>query len=267
MFHNDESRHLICKVGRAKTVFLWFRIYVFITYTAKGVSCFLVYFTGSREPIIRMRVNRLTLFLYADCSIFYIYTLGLSESYFIMALIQCNECGQSVSDKAANCPNCGAPLSSTENKEAILKLVWKGKYAVTKTSMEVVVNGKSLGLYSYNDGFELDIPIQSSFMDIALRCNGMTFHIKLPIESQEKYTCKLYYSAFSYFYYELYNSTGHLMKKDKLGIGMWILCFLIPLVGFIYFFVKKNEYPSKAKSALLISIVGFIIAILQMYIL
>ena len=78
-----------------------------------------------------------------------------------MALIQCNECGQSVSDKAANCPNCGAPLSSTENKEAILKLVWKGKYAVTKTSMEVVVNGKSLGLYSYNDGFELDIPIQS----------------------------------------------------------------------------------------------------------
>lgn len=214
-----------------------------------------------------MRVNRLTLFLYAYCSIFYIYTLGLSESCFIMALIQCNECGQSVSDKAANCPNCGAPLSSTENKEAILKLVWKGKYAVTKTSMEVVVNGKSLGLYSYNDGFELDIPIQSSFMDIALRCNGMTFHIKLPIESQENYTCKLYYSAFSYFYYELYNSTGHLMKKDKLGIGMWILCFLIPLVGFIYFFVKKNEYPSKAKSALLISIVGFIIAILQMYIL
>ena len=56
--------------------------------------------------------------------------------------------------------------------------------------MEVVVNGKSLGLYSYNDGFELDIPIQSSFMDIALRCNGMTFHIKLPIESQENYTCK-----------------------------------------------------------------------------
>ena len=184
-----------------------------------------------------------------------------------MALIQCNECGQSVSDKAANCPNCGAPLSSTENKEAILKLVWKGKYAVTKTSMEVVVNGKSLGLYSYNDGFELDIPIQSSFMDIALRCNGMTFHIKLPIESQENYTCKLYYSAFSYFYYELYNSAGHLMKKDKLSIGMWILCFLIPLVGFIYYFVKKNEYPSKAKSALLISIVGFIIAILQMYIL
>ena len=70
-------------------------------------------------------------------------------------------------------------------------------------SMEVVVNGKSLGLYSYNDGFELDIPIQSSFMDIALRCNGMTFHIKLPIESQENYTCKLYYSAFSYYYYDL----------------------------------------------------------------
>lgn len=27
-----------------------------------------------------------------------------------MALIKCNECGQMVSDKASNCPQCGAPI-------------------------------------------------------------------------------------------------------------------------------------------------------------
>ena len=27
-----------------------------------------------------------------------------------MALIKCTECGQMVSDKAANCPNCGCPV-------------------------------------------------------------------------------------------------------------------------------------------------------------
>lgn len=30
----------------------------------------------------------------------------------IMALIKCTECGKEVSDKAAACPNCGAPIAS-----------------------------------------------------------------------------------------------------------------------------------------------------------
>lgn len=29
-----------------------------------------------------------------------------------MALINCPECGKEVSDKAANCPNCGYPLEA-----------------------------------------------------------------------------------------------------------------------------------------------------------
>lgn len=31
-----------------------------------------------------------------------------------MALIECIECGKSVSDKAISCPNCGAPISSNK---------------------------------------------------------------------------------------------------------------------------------------------------------
>ncbi len=29
-----------------------------------------------------------------------------------MALIKCSECGKEVSEKAATCPNCGAPIAS-----------------------------------------------------------------------------------------------------------------------------------------------------------
>ena len=32
-----------------------------------------------------------------------------------MALINCNECGQMMSDKAATCPHCGAPVESDTN--------------------------------------------------------------------------------------------------------------------------------------------------------
>jgi uncharacterized membrane protein YvbJ len=29
-----------------------------------------------------------------------------------MAMIECSECGKAVSDKAANCPGCGAPIAT-----------------------------------------------------------------------------------------------------------------------------------------------------------
>lgn len=36
-------------------------------------------------------------------------------------LIKCSECGKEVSDKANACPNCGAPIGNTSNKENELK--------------------------------------------------------------------------------------------------------------------------------------------------
>ena len=35
-----------------------------------------------------------------------------------MALIQCSECNQSVSDKAEACPQCGAPVSNVRENVA-----------------------------------------------------------------------------------------------------------------------------------------------------
>ena len=35
-----------------------------------------------------------------------------------MALIYCKDCGQQISDKATNCPHCGAPIA--DNKQQII---------------------------------------------------------------------------------------------------------------------------------------------------
>ena len=36
-----------------------------------------------------------------------------------MALIKCSECGKEVSDKASNCPNCGAPIKEDEIQKEV----------------------------------------------------------------------------------------------------------------------------------------------------
>ena len=51
-----------------------------------------------------------------------------------MALILCEECGKEVSDKAAACPNCGAPIASmVEEASAPKKVTFgNGKFHGTK---------------------------------------------------------------------------------------------------------------------------------------
>ena len=183
-----------------------------------------------------------------------------------MALIQCNECGQQISDKATTCPHCGVSINNVEsvnNSSKVLKLVWKGKSAIREINMAVKVNGKLLGNYSYNSGFEVNIPITSPIMEINFYMDGMNNVIKLTLNPNENYTCVCTYSSNNFgISYELYNENGSLMKVDKLGIGMWALCFLIPIVGLIYYFVKKDEYPAKAKGALWSALLGFVINII-----
>ena len=51
-------------------------------------------------------------------------------------------------------------------------------------------------------------------------------------------------------------------SEDSAETWMNILCFLIPIVGLILYFVKKNEYPNTAKSYLTWAAVGFGVALL-----
>ncbi len=50
-------------------------------------------------------------------------------------------------------------------------------------------------------------------------------------------------------------------SEEKLGIGLSILCFLIPLVGLILFFVYKSDKPAKSKGACYAALAGFIVGV------
>ena len=45
-------------------------------------------------------------------------------------------------------------------------------------------------------------------------------------------------------------------KKDDLGTGLKIVCVLIPLVGLILYFVKKQDEPKAAKQACNFALIG-----------
>lgn len=46
-------------------------------------------------------------------------------------------------------------------------------------------------------------------------------------------------------------------SNEPLGMGLKIVCFLIPLVGIILYFVHKTEYPKKSQGACYSALWGF----------
>lgn len=51
------------------------------------------------------------------------------------------------------------------------------------------------------------------------------------------------------------------VKEDSIGAGLGILSFLIPIVGWIMYFVWKDEYPHKASQACTLAWIGFAVNI------
>lgn len=50
--------------------------------------------------------------------------------------------------------------------------------------------------------------------------------------------------------------------EDSAGILMKILCFLLPIVGLVLYFVKRNSLPNAAKSYLIWAAAGFGLSLL-----
>jgi len=50
-------------------------------------------------------------------------------------------------------------------------------------------------------------------------------------------------------------------NQDVGGAGICILSFLIPIIGVIYYFVKRKEKPRVAKNALIASLIAWVIYI------
>ena len=54
--------------------------------------------------------------------------------------------------------------------------------------------------------------------------------------------------------------------EDKLHVGFIILSFFIPIVAAVLYFMNKEQYPNKAKSAMFAGLAGLIAAIVIQFV-
>jgi len=58
-----------------------------------------------------------------------------------MALINCSECGAEVSDKAASCPKCGAPITAAKEVEKVGVQVQTIQETSKKLKLQALISG------------------------------------------------------------------------------------------------------------------------------
>ena len=75
-----------------------------------------------------------------------------------MALIKCEDCGKEVSDKAASCPNCGAPIASKKDDVMIRFPVWKGQMLKIYLSKVDTISGNA-----NSDGIDVSVGVFKNF--------------------------------------------------------------------------------------------------------
>ena len=105
-----------------------------------------------------------------------------------MALIQCPECGQNVSDKAEKCIHCGCPLDRVAEKSngSVVVYGYTGWFLV-KPKLKIYLNGKYIGDVSYKARTK-EIPITEP-TNVEIKCGIRSTLVRpFPDKHNEIYT-------------------------------------------------------------------------------
>lgn len=141
----------------------------------------------------------------------------------------CSNCGTKLTTTARFCPICGCQISNLPHKENE-RGVTSGYY-------------KNIGIISI----------------IAFRKKKSV----LTLNPSENYSYNLIYNTFSgSFNSALCDNEGTILETDKEPWWYYVFFFLIPIIGFIYSISMYKKKPAAAKDALILSFIGFIIAII-----
>ena len=115
-----------------------------------------------------------------------------------MALIQCPECGNTISDKAKHCIHCGFPINDTEKAASISTQ----KHA---PNTMCVINGSTYDLsdlkeYVFSEQRKKEVSLFDKSWELAKTINGLTGNgaINLMAEIQETGEIPQYFDASRY---------------------------------------------------------------------
>ena len=183
----------------------------------------------------------------------------------------CGKCGNQLIDGAKFCPKCGNPVNNglnpkIEPNNGNLYIRWDGAWTMFDVTVSVIVNGKYVGDYSFNEGFEATVPIESEIVRVRIKCSVREYTQVLILSPNSNYSLNLSYNRISGgFGFLLCDNNGMEIYNDSLHWGMTILCFLIPIVGFIYALFNRKDKPAASKDALILSVIGFAVGLLLYY--
>lgn len=193
--------------------------------------------------------------------------------------IVCSKCGTEIEEGEKFCTNCGTPVSEQSttpvmhfsnptgknNKEAVVNLKWKGggKMSLWSNPIKLIVDGKQYGDFKHKDPFEISVPITSSQMKIQLKYLYVTTEFELNLDPKQCYDCNLQFSgdcmASGAIAYELRDSKNNFLIADgNVQLIAQIFFLIVPLAGFIYFFMKKSTEPLCAKVGLIWGLVNIV---------
>lgn len=189
----------------------------------------------------------------------------------------CIKCGQEISPDDVFCGFCGASqksqLSPNHVEENENKVNCSSKPESQSTS--IPTKGKStINIHGYTQWFAItpDVKIIVNGQVMGKVGKDEIFQIHLSAPCQLKFECSFssttinidpstdsdVYLSFDRISGSLiankYNDTSSI---DKPSIGLDIVSFLIPIVGLVLYFVKKEKSPQSAKSYLICAICGF----------
>lgn len=151
-----------------------------------------------------------------------------------------------------------------------LNLIWdctRKKFVINKPVVVYVNNQKSVE-FSPKEPFEKKYTIPSPDFNLQVEYGIGPFtktDLKLDFAPNQSYVCTCFLNGMSTCAYELTDSQGNLIKEDG-NTKLWeaLVFMFIPLIGFIYFFVKKNSQPLLAKNGLVMGFGGLVVHLLRL---
>jgi hypothetical protein len=212
---------------------------------------------------------------------------ALSTNTQEIQIRKCNHCGAELNNSDTFCQKCGAKIddnstavssaesqhiidfnkdSSNDSNRGDLFIRWEGKWSIIDYKVQIWVNGIKQGDYSFKDGFEVIVPISSPEMVVETKLSFHKTKEVLTLNPQENYSYNLAYNTVSgSFGFILCDNDGNELETDKLHWGYFLLCFLIPIVGFIYALSIKKKKPATSNQALMVSLLGFVVSLILSY--
>ena len=185
--------------------------------------------------------------------------------------MKCINCNSEVVDGMQFCPYCGSPMVSQQSQQGQyqqpqLVIQMEGKILKTKYAFNVVIDGRECYKLNAKDFVETKIPITSNEIKIKTSSLGV-YSIDLNLLPNRSYKCVIGLNSLSLPKYELFDEGGNLIIED--GEVNWLIfigSMLIPLIGFIYYFVKRKTSPLAALLGVYFGVIGLLIVIVRMLI-